>query len=189
MGIHYFDLNLNIPVFKNGVDLSKLIAHNQSYNYASLDYQDLISEELKNFFTKYKLTPLMVELFYLYPNNSSKPHIDIEPGDATKINWVIGGAGSTMNWYEERDNAKPVASITPVATNIIFFEPRSLKLIERYEIKGPTVVQTGVPHNVTAYREGRYCISIGVTDGSNTTQLPRLTMSRAKEIFADIAVP
>lgn len=180
MSPNYFDLAVDLPVFKEGLDVRALIKDTDRYNYQNLEnFSDLVTDQFKDFFSQLGLSIFMIELFHLRPYNNTTPHIDISRGDAVKINWVFGGAGSTMNWYSELPWSKSKDKLSDADTNIIVFDHKHVRLIDRYELQGPTVVQTGIPHNITTAKEDRYCINVSVTEG-----LGRPTMSRAREIFS-----
>lgn len=182
MSPFWFNLNVSFPLFKDGILVHELIEDQSRYNYKNLEnYEDLVSDQFRSFFNGFGVKVFMVELFHSRPYNNTAPHIDISRGDAVKINWVFGGVGSTMNWYEELPWSKTTDMLSDASTNVILVNRQHVKLLERYSLQGPTVVQTGIPHNITTYKDQRYCVNVSITENKG-----RPTMSRAKEIFSSV---
>jgi hypothetical protein len=109
-------------------------------------------------------------LFYRGPNTTSKEaHVDTHAGDHSfvnfAINWVIGGAGSKMHWYELPDDPAAATTVKDPKTNVPYttYQFKDLKHIESGEIVNEvTLVRTNVPHSITMNKEPRWCISARV---------------------------
>jgi hypothetical protein len=106
-------------------------------------------------------------VFYRTPHFlHSSAHIDLlwSGGPAlSAINWVIDAQDdSEMIWYDFPPDP-PIEDITPAKTK---FQDWPLEQIAPYEcarkIIGttPTLVCTGIPHNVETYSRSRWCLSV-----------------------------
>jgi hypothetical protein len=102
-----------------------------------------------------------------YKNNSIEStiaHVDNYKADPTKyaefgLNWVIGGKGSKMIWYE-LPKEEPTIKWTTANTPYIEWPTSELTAIEECEIGNElTLVKTGIPHNIYNVTESRWCIT------------------------------
>jgi hypothetical protein len=115
-------------------------------------------------------------LFYRAPYVSSRhAHIDIREGDFKPINfavnWIIGGAGSKMNWYSVvNDNSITATKDSETRAPYKTYQLSDLELIETCEINdAATLVKTDLPHSITMGHEPRWCISTRVYPQDNIT--------------------
>jgi hypothetical protein len=124
-------------------------------------------------------------IFYTPPGNIQEPHIDGCDGylDSVAMNWVIQSSGATMNWYR----LKPGVNISKNATSV-HYTPHTLytnkELIWEYShvVQWPSLVQIGVPHNVTNFTSSpRWCISFHLGYKENFGN--GLTWEQANQIF------
>jgi hypothetical protein len=97
---NFYFLNLNIPLFKEGITVSDL----PTKGIAVIDKEKIINEKIFSFFTSLNLKILFVETFYKTSNIPESIHTDVSGGDFTKLNWVIGGGESQMTWYSPKYN-------------------------------------------------------------------------------------
>lgn len=91
-------------------------------------------------------------------------HIDLNTKDNTQIdtyavNWILGGAGSQMIWYELPPGDLPV-SYTSANTPYTYWPLNELTEIDRCSIRlQPTLVKIDKPHSIEMGPEERWCIS------------------------------
>lgn len=104
-------------------------------------------------------------LFYRGPWMSTRgAHIDIATVDPLKIgtyglNWIIGGAGSEMIWYDMPEGELEIL-YTPARTAYTYWPTENLNVIDRCAIDlKPTLVKVGTPHSITMGPSDRWCIS------------------------------
>jgi hypothetical protein len=115
MSQYCIPLNLDLFPLKNSVNLGAL------YNnaYSSLEH-DQLNPRLVDLLNSVGLEVTLVEIFCRRPSKRTVIHTDGAGGDYVKINWVLGGAGSTMEWYQPRPGQQK-----PVATNTIYLLDQS----------------------------------------------------------------
>lgn len=123
-----------------------------------------------------------VELFYgpkEFPYTMGI-HIDHAYGDRAKINWIYGGEGSLMHWYRALAPHSKQVLATPVHSNYTLYEPDEVRLLHSTVVETPSIVQSGIPHNITNPGRERWCYSMVIEDNI-TKEQP--TFGRVKKIF------
>jgi hypothetical protein len=95
----------------------------------------------------------------------------------------VQGAGSMMHWYHLKEGEEPFETTeTQAGTPYIQFHPNQLTHLHSHIIKWPTIVQTGVPHNIhNSLWEPRWVISCDISKKENPEA--GLTMAEALEVF------
>jgi len=132
------------------------------------------TEYLKNL----KLYISFVEVFYTKPNTITDIHIDANPGDITKINYIYGGVDSKMVWYKPNNDTYGEKKITCVNSNYVAFTSDEVTQVYTDPLDKPSIVQVGAPHNIINGNQARHCLSMIITENYK-----RVTMERAIEIF------
>ena len=115
---------------------------------------------------QHQLTITRVELFY-GPKDlpyTMGIHTDRSYGDWGKINWVFGGEGCAMHWYKALSASVKEVSETPVHSKYNLYEPNEVKLLYSTQVVSPSIVQVGVPHNITNPGHERWCYSMVMSD-------------------------
>jgi len=107
-------------------------------------------------------------------------HTDRSYGDWGKINWVFGGAGSQMHWYKPLTASQKEVKATAVHSNYNLFEAEEVRLIHSSVIASPSIVQVGLPHNITNPGAERWCYSMVMQDSLTGDNV---TFGRLKRIF------
>jgi hypothetical protein len=130
-------------------------------------------------------------IFYTPPGTIQQPHIDGYDGysDSVAMNWVIQSPGATMHWYRLKPGVNISKNITSTSTNYIPHNIRHTaytneQLIWEYShvVQWPSLVQIGVPHNVTNFTTSpRWCISFNLGYKENFGN--GLTWAQANQIF------
>lgn len=106
--------------------------------------------------------------FYRAAGSPSRmAHIDVNAKKyvtTCAINWVIGGEGSHMSWYDIPDGFSVDSTEITIAagkTHYLGFEASTLREVSRCEIKGsPVLVRTNIPHQVFVSSHDRWSISM-----------------------------
>lgn len=172
---NFYFLNLDIPLFKEGVSYQDL----PKDHISKIDHKKYFNKEIFNFFEKLNLEIVFVETFFKYPGNKGYIHTDALGGDYVKLNWVFGGGDSEMTWYSPKPGIKKTLSFTATKTPYLSYTENEVEEIARTQIKNPTLVQVGVPHNVVNVTEERFCVSVVFKNNK------RPNMSEAVEIFKE----
>ena len=141
-----------------------------------------INYNLISFLRTLNLTIAFAELFYTPPFSVTIIHIDAFGGDYTKLNYVYAGKNSFMNWYKQKTNISNSPSTTTINSPYISYRKNQVDLIDKHQVKFPSIVQVGIPHNIHNFEEPRYCLSLVLKKQDNT----RLTMAESIELFTEI---
>lgn len=174
-------LDLGVPLLRPEFKLEEI---NTKLYHNKFHINDVISSELHKLLWSLDLVAdLEIEMFYSHPKKFSIIHIDITHGDYPKLNYVVGGQSSVMNWY------KPIISKDSIDVSLdnrmyISYNPSEVSLVhsESIGLGHFSIVQTGVPHNVTNFEEERHCF--GIVFVNKKTRI-RPTMAEAHEIFSN----
>jgi hypothetical protein len=150
--------SLSIPfsLFKEGIDPYQM----PKVNHFKLNKNEVLSDDLQNWFTCLKLKISLVEVFYSPPNKIGGIHVDGGGGDYTKLNWQFGGKDSVMNWYSETTPNSGKRKITPLGGSYISFDDDTVIKAHSQSIQNPSLVQVGVPHNIENFLEDRRVVSV-----------------------------
>lgn len=158
-------LNLNINPLKTNVQV-KDIARNPDgskfeFNKHVEVPKSLLSDELVSLLSVLGISIGFAEIFYTNPNQFTSVHTDVHPGDLVKLNFVFGGNGSKMRWYQvSHSKIKGTKFTQQVDSPYIFYTPDEVSLLHEEEIISPSIVQAGIPHNIQNSSEERFCLSI-----------------------------
>lgn len=154
--------------------------HRNKESMKRIDLTDL-NPELVDLMNLLGLRINHAESFYRLPSSISEPHIDVAPGDITKINWVYMGKESKLNFYSLLPAKRLFKKVTPIGTDYYSASILDIKLEDSCTVQNPSLVQVGVVHNVSNPLEERFCVSIVFVDKNNN----RLTFDTAVKIFKD----
>jgi len=171
------DINLNINPLKENLDIKSYGIH----SHIEISLSD-INYNLISFLSTLNLTIGFAELFYTPPFSFTGIHIDSLGGDYTKLNYIYGGENSFMNWWKQKPNVSTVIKNTAIDSQYISYRPSEVDLIDKQQVKFPSIVQVGIPHNIQNFKEPRYCLSLVLRKQDKT----RLTMAESIEIFNSI---
>ena len=142
----YRPLELPVPFLKKNFDKTKYA----NARHKHLDRSD-ISDLYYSFIENLDLRLNHAEVFFSLPNIYYPIHRDQHNLiDFPKINFVYGGDNSKMNWYKIKEGREGISSYTNINTAFVQYELNDVDLIFSQEIKSPSLVQAGVPHNVTS---------------------------------------
>lgn len=176
MSIFCQHLNLNIQPLQVHIDELP----NDPWTLVSLD---LINPELKTLFEELNLTLMSAALFVLQEGESGPVHADGKKlGDYAKINWSYN-TDHVMNWYKEKTNEQHIFQRESDDEKItsrpyVSYNNEDVDLISSEPIGFPSIVQVGVPHNVTNLKGIRKCVSIALVRDSRF-----ISMDNAIETF------
>lgn len=173
------DLNISIPFIEDEVYLNSLRSKYKRHN--KID-PSTINTKIIDFFKNKNLQITLAESFYRMPEDIAVPNIHKDaPGltDATKINWVYGGGDSVMNWYQPKvDNIQ--TNTSAIGITYEYYKRDDVELIHSQRVGFPSIVQVGLPHDISNITSDRLCISVFVKEISTTSFI---TFEKAKKIF------
>jgi hypothetical protein len=123
-------------------------------------------------------------IFYTPKGQQCGIHIDgFDVSDRACINFIVGGSGSLMHWYKRKDNCGVTTQVeTQAGTPYTIYDPDQVEHVYSHAVKWPSIVQTGVPHNIhNHHKENRWCISCDISFKDNPKS--GLTMEQAIGAF------
>jgi hypothetical protein len=186
-------VDINLKIFPLKDTASKFSdPHNfpEKHNLQHIIFNPLesfISQEILDFYDSLGLTTSFAECFYTPPNRFTPIHRDAprRPPNLTKMNWCYGGKGSTMNWYKEKSTS--VENIARRNSSVTFHEytlykKEELTQLHSQPISSPSLVQVGIPHNITNLEEPRIVVSTFLFWKKNNDFLK---FEEAIEVFKD----
>ena len=154
--MNFYNLDFGIPLLSDSIDpfLFPKVRHTQ------LNF-DTLNPRIIELFSKLSLNIILAEVFYSKPNFFSVIHTDSAAGDINKINWIYGGTDCSMNWYSVKNlvNKKDIEK-TSINTQYTRYHSNEVDIIESTVLKSPSLVNVGIPHNVTNKNQHRWCISL-----------------------------
>lgn len=120
-----------------------------------------INPEILDIIQSNNLKIVMVELFYSDVEFTSYIHSDTGGNDISKINWIIGGEDSVMNWFEPQVTSQ----VQGIGNNTyIGYKPDEVVKIHSAKIHNPSLIQAAVPHNVVTGKDKRWAVSLMLTN-------------------------
>ena len=140
-----------------------------------------INPELVSFLRDKGLRIGLAESFYLPKHSKLRIHEDggIRT-DALKINWVYGGEGSVMNWYNPIK--APIWAETGLGIPFRSYTEEQVELIYSCTVGCPSMLQVAPPHNVVTADSERFCVSLAI----NTVSPDEMaSFTRGLEIFSE----
>lgn len=155
---------LDLVFTHSKVVLNRLIAKckDRTTNFQMGHTMRDVDPKLSAFLQQFNVRVDHYESFYTHPGSRISVHIDDEQFDnSCKINYVFGGAGSTMSWWEALDSSRITHKTTPIGTKYLYIEPEySRKVYETTITSKPVLVNVGKFHKVdNPGSEPRYCLS------------------------------
>jgi hypothetical protein len=123
-------------------------------------------------------------IFYTPAGGQCGIHIDgFGVTDRACVNFIVGGHGSLMHWYKLKEQTDITEQVeTQAGTPYTLYQPYEVDHVYSHAVKWPSIVQTGVPHNITNHTYGpRWCLSCDISRKENPEA--GLTMAEALEVF------
>jgi hypothetical protein len=178
-----YSVDLHIPVGP----LADYAILNQTSDEPEIWFADptQISKEFNDWLDVQELVMTYPPLiFYTPPGQQCGIHIDgFAVTDRASVNFVQGGKDSLMHWYKLNPNVGTTKQVeTQAGTPYTLYEPHQVEHVFSHAVKWPSIVQVGVPHNITNQANGpRWAISCDIS--YKTAPEAGLTMSQALEAF------
>jgi len=172
------NINLDINPLREGLDIKSY----GTKRHIKIPVTD-INHDLILFLKTLNLTVVWTELFYTPSFYFTTVHTDYDSGaiegDYTKLNYIFGGKDSLMYWWRPKPGVSNMVEDTAIDSQYIDYKISEVDLIDEQQVKFPSIVQVGIPHNIRNFEESRYCLSLVLRTQNNT----RLTMAESIEIF------
>lgn len=153
------EINFSIHPLKDNIDPLLL----PKVPHQLLDVDKFLNPEISNLLISHGVHIGLIEAFmqWQYPWKSFI-HIDDKGTDISKLNWVFGGADSSVKWYQIKAHATHNPATTIANTGTMRFDPQDVEKILHTHPAGikPFIFQAGIPHQACAGLEPRCCISM-----------------------------
>jgi hypothetical protein len=148
-------LKIPVPFLKENFNRKKY----SSARHQFLDRNEISLEYLK-WIESLGLILDHAEVFFSIPHTYYTIHQDQHTRiDFPKINFIYGGSNSSMNWYKVKSGKLGTVSQTKIDTPYVGYTLDEVELLYSKELTSPSLVQAGVPHNVTVLGSPRWCVS------------------------------
>lgn len=178
-----YHLNLNLPV--PFVFPSYPVPDMQLHYHARFHKSDM-NEEFKQWIYSKGIAIAAGEFFYTPPNRTLEPHGDgSNVCDFVKLNWMKGGEGSVMDWYELKPGASLKYNNTVIGTQYSFASGSDLVRVHSATIGTPSLVNVGRIHGIRNKNQPRYVACV-ILHWPQTGQ--RLTWDEARDVFKECIV-
>lgn len=169
-------INLATPVSPNQSIITRIsptITNRQVNRHFVISPADRDQEVVK-WLDSLELSVKHTELFFTAANGGRPIHTDgpIPDNDLVKINWIYGGANSTMRWYRQREGTAPHIKETVIGTKVVAHDPSTVDLVYEAHVKRCALIQVGIPHSVYNPDEERWCISYLIGYKSTGMKIP-----------------
>jgi hypothetical protein len=160
------DLNLDLEPFTS-LDFLKKIPDN-TYAYP-LPISEFVSPQLISLFKNAQLDLYhSATVFVCKPNKNTRIHTDVlsfsnesdVPDDFIRINYVLSGNDSYMNWYDVDNQNIGNIGYNNKDIPLLQWEYDQVRLIHKQRVGFPSIVQVGIPHNISNNDNTRICISL-----------------------------
>lgn len=177
-------VDIKIPVLHPLADPSVL---NQTNNEPEIWFADPanVNSEFTNWLDSQGLVMTYPPLIFYTPKGGQCGiHIDgFDISDRACINFIVQGVGSLMHWYMlNPDVAISDQVATQAGTPYTLYQPEQVNHVHSQPVHWPSIVQTGIPHNITNHtKEPRWCISCDIS--LKDTPEAGLTWDQAIEVF------
>jgi hypothetical protein len=171
MSSNWHRINIDLKnCFKSSFDYHKLIPHEKHMGTWSVPSNFICDPEWLLYMESIGLPVPYFMIFYRGPNATCPvAHIDIANTDPYivrnfGINWVYGGAGSNMVWYDlPKEKIDMLAYTGGGKVPLSAIDLTLLNEIERTAIgEEPTIVRTSIPHSIDMGNDPRWCFSARV---------------------------
>lgn len=144
-----------------------------------------VSTEFIDWLSELGLVMTYPPLIFYTPNGGQCGiHIDgFDISNRACVNFVVQGAGSLMHWYKLKEGTELTEQVaTQAGTPYTLYQPEEVEHVHSQPVRYPSLVQTGVPHNITNHtKEPRWAISCDISKKENPEA--GLTWEEAVEVF------
>ena len=181
MNNYHLRLNLPVPLTFPSYTVPDMKRH-----FHTRFHKTDMNEDFKQWIHSKGLAITAGEFFYTAPQCTLEPHSDTpEITDVVKLNWMVGGEGSTMDWYELKPGAVFQTNTTPIQTQYSYAPKIDLEHVHSATVGSPSLVNVGRIHGVQNGMQPRYVACV-ILHWPGTSK--RLVWSEAIKIFEKYVV-
>lgn len=123
-----------------------------------------LTDECVTHLSQLNLFPFSIQLFVEPPFGYNPIHVDgfDSSHNLPAINWDLTHGQGQMKWFCLKDGVEvPKIKTTTSGTPYLQFKENECNMLHEHIIKGPCLVNTGVPHSLKNLNDSpRYCLSI-----------------------------
>ena len=174
-------LNLDVPIFNPDFDVNTL----KQTEHVHMD-TNCFSDELKEIAESRGMWISFAESFYRESYGSTRnAHRDAPRSkslDVCKLNFVIGGEDTYMDWYMPKPNTSEKTGYTPIGFPFQYYDYDDLEKVHSEILSGPCLVNVGLYHGITSGKMPRHCVSMFIKYKTNNDNLD---MDEMAEIFSE----
>jgi hypothetical protein len=131
-----------------------------------------VDKNLQNFLNTLGVITRTPACFYTPPNSSREwHHIDsLQLDNRVKLNYIVGGENTVMQWFKFNGTEQHILKQeNELGGGFLKFYPEACELIWEEELKSPSLINAGIPHNVkNNSNSGRWAISYPLFNLDNT---------------------
>ena len=133
---------------------------NETWNTERLSWYDSIHSELITFLESLGISIRHAQRFYTPPYGSLPIHVDShEAVGQAKLNYIVGGKDSAMNWFKLKPGKTMKTMVTDVGSNYLYAEEEDVVKVHSAEIGYLSIINSGELHSITNGPEPRVCYS------------------------------
>jgi len=163
--------NINIPVDFRPWDFG----YANKNEFCELDIKpNMVNTEIHDFFDSIGLVLLRGRYFHCLPGVRYNLHTDNKfesSRELIKVNWVFGGAGSNMIWYNLKPGKGPRIYKNSMGEEIVGYNEEDCVEICRAHIPKLAIVNVAVVHTIQNANEFRDCYSMVLAHKHNKVRL------------------
>ena len=143
---------------------------------------NMVNKEIHDFFNSLNLDVLGGRYFYCMPNQTYNLHVDnISITGWTRINWIYGGEGSEMIWYDLKPGKSPTVYKNTLGVDVHGYDINDCDEICRSSLSSVALVNVSIIHTLKNQNVPRRCYSINVSSKGTSD---RLKWDNATEIMS-----
>ena len=159
---------------------------NETWNTERLSWYDCTHPELIAFLESLGVSIRHAQRFYTPPYGSLPIHVDShEAVGQAKLNYIVGGKGSVMNWFELKPGKTMKTMVTNVGSKYLYAEEEDVVKVHSAEIGYPSIINSGELHSITNGPEPRVCYSFVLKYLDNDRNLNWQDASNMFEAYID----
>jgi hypothetical protein len=184
--INRHNIPLKIPVeFKPKFmpELDETVTKNQILPLTPADinkeWVDWLADN--NMFFKY------ARIFYAKPGAKYNLHVDIpteNPNRVAKINYIYGGEGSYMQWFQLKPGKSPYQYFDSMGDRVRGYKEEDCDCVHSENIVSPSLIDGGTIHTLINPTHARCCFSMALSSSAtgNWVEFPE-AVDRLKEFL------
>jgi len=166
--MNQYTQKVNIPLDLSHIDFASY--KTQEKKQIRCD-KNILGEAGHKWFTNNNMEVQWLEIFCLKPFERHVIHSDGHEIDSKgKLNYILGGVGSTMSWYTAPEE-KIIKGVSKANTRYLMVEDRDAVEVYKTELTDFNIVKVGPLHTVKNKAEDRYCLSIAIADKTTGKRL------------------